>query len=54
VEREPESLDEEPGLKEFRWNPSLSGDGIEEEIQLPRMLRFKGKRSAPLYYYWEL
>lgn len=53
VEREPE-FDEEPGLKEFLENASLSGDATEEEIGFLRKLRFKGKRPAPLYYYREL
>ena len=55
VEKEPESaFDEEPGLKEFLHDTSLSGDATEEEIEFLRKLRFKGKRPAPLYYYREL
>jgi len=55
VEKEPEpAFDEEPGLKEFLHDPSLSGDATEEEIEFLRKLRFKGKRPAPLYYYREL
>lgn len=55
VEKEPEpAFDEEPGLKEFLRDASLSGDATEEEIEFLRKLRFKGKRPAPLYYYREL
>ncbi len=55
VEREPEqSIDEEPGLKEFLQNPSLRSDATKEEIEFLKKLRFKGKRPAPLYYYREL
>jgi transcriptional regulator with XRE-family HTH domain len=52
VEQEPEEpFDEEPGLKAFLQDTSLSGDATEEEIAFLRQLRFKGKRPAPLYYY---
>src|SRR5208282_773672 len=55
VEKEPEpAFDEEPGLKEFLHDSSLSGDATGEEIEFLRKLRFKGKRPAPLYYYREL
>jgi len=55
VDKEPEpTFDEEPGLKEFLGNPSLSGDATEEEIGFLRKLRFKGKTPTPLYYYREL
>src|SRR2546425_1611833 len=55
VEREPEKpLEEEPGLKEFLRDNSLSGDAIEEEIEFLKRLRFKTKRPTPLYYYREL
>jgi len=55
VEREPEQPSgEEPGLREFLRDPSLSGDATEEEIEFLKRLRFKGKRPAPLYYYREL
>ena len=55
VEQEPEhSLDEEPGLKEFIRDPSLSGNATEEEIQFLKRQRFKGRRPTPLYYYREL
>ena len=55
VEREPEQpFDEEPGLKDFLQDPSLSGDATEEEIAFLKKLRFGRKRPAPLYYYREL
>jgi len=55
VEREPEpSLDQEPGLKEFLDDASLSGGATEGEIEFLKKLRFKGKRLTPLYYYREL
>ena len=55
VEKEPESaIEEEPGLKEFLKDASLSGDATEEEIKFLRRLSFKGKRPLALYYYREL
>jgi transcriptional regulator with XRE-family HTH domain len=55
VEREPEEpFDEEPGLKDFLQDPSLSGDATEEEIAFLKKLRFSRKRPTPLYYYREL
>ena len=55
VEREPDQpLQEEPGLNEFLQDASLSGHDAPEEIEFLRMLRFKGKRPTPLYYYREL
>ncbi len=54
VEREPDQPEEEPGLKEFLRDPSLSGDAADEEIDFLKRLRFKGKRPTPLYYYREL
>ncbi len=54
VEREPDQPEEEPGLKEFLRDPSLSGDATDEEIDFLKRLRFKGKRPTPLYYYREL
>ena len=54
VEREPDQPEEEPGLKEFLRDASLSGDATDEEIDFLKRLRFKGKRPAPLYYYREL
>jgi hypothetical protein len=55
VESEPDQpLGEEPGLKEFLRDRSLSGDAVEEEIAFLKRLRFEGKRPTPLYYYREL
>lgn len=55
VEREiDQPVEEEPGLKEFLLDPSLSGDVAEEEIEFLKKLRFRGKRPTPLYYYREL
>jgi transcriptional regulator with XRE-family HTH domain len=55
VERETEpAFEEEPGLREFLENASLSGDATQDEIEFLKKLRFKGKRPAPLYYYREL
>ena len=55
MEKEPEpAFDEEPGLKEFLHDASLSSDASEEEIEFLGKLRFKGKRPTPLYYYREL
>ena len=53
VERGPEPL-EEPGLREFLQDPSLSGTATGEELELLRRLRFKSKRPTALYYYREL
>jgi hypothetical protein len=55
VESESEAVfDEEPGLKEFLHDASLSGDATEEEIDFLCKLRFKEKRPTPLYCYREL
>ena len=54
VERDPDQLEEEPGLKEFLNDSSLSGTATEEETEFLERLRFKGKRPTPLYYYREL
>ncbi len=55
VEKEPETVfHEEPGLKDFLHDASLSGDATEKEIEFLRKLRFSGKRPTPLYYYREL
>jgi transcriptional regulator with XRE-family HTH domain len=54
VEKAPETVDEEPGLKDFLHDASLSGDATEKEIEFLRKLRFSGKRPTPLYYYREL
>ena len=55
VEKEPDQpSEEEPGLKEFLKDSSLSGTATEEEMEFLERLRFKGKRPTPLYYYREL
>jgi len=55
VEKAPEAaFHEEPGLKEFLQDATLSGDATKEEIEFLRKLRFGGKRPTPLYYYREL
>ena len=45
---------EEPGLKGFLQDPSLSGTATPEEVAFLKRLKFKGKRPTPLYYYREL
>jgi transcriptional regulator with XRE-family HTH domain len=55
VEREAEQpLSEEPGLREFLQDPSLSGTATAEEVAFLKQLRFKHTRPTPLYYYREL
>ena len=46
--------EQEPGLKEFLSNASLSHGATKEELEFLRKLRFKGKRPTALYYYREL
>ena len=49
------SSSEEPGLREFLKDRSLSGNATAEEVEFLRHLRFKnGRRPTPLYYYREL
>ena len=48
------TLDEEPGLKRFLQDSSLSSDVSKEEIEFLKKLRFRGRRPTPLYYYREL
>jgi len=45
---------EEPGLREFLRDSSLSGDATDDEIAFLKSLRFGGKRPNRLYYYREL
>jgi len=54
VERDPEAPLEEPGLREFLQDPSLSGSVTTEELEYLKRLRFKSKRPTSLYYYREL
>jgi transcriptional regulator with XRE-family HTH domain len=44
----------EPGFEQFLKDKFLSGDATEEEIEFLKMLKFKGRRPAPIYYYREL
>ena len=50
----PEHLGEEPGLKGFLEDPSLSGTTTAEEVDFLKRLKFQGRRPTPLYYYREL
>lgn len=55
VERESDRpAEDEPGLKQFLRNTSLSGDATGEEIAFLKALKFKDKRPTALYYYREL
>jgi transcriptional regulator with XRE-family HTH domain len=55
VEKEREAaFDEEPGLRKFLSDSSLSGDATKEEIEFLKKLRFKQRRPTTLYYYREL
>ena len=54
VEREPDYLEVEPGLKEFLNDTSLGGTATKEEVAFLKKLRFNGKRPVSLYYYREL
>jgi transcriptional regulator with XRE-family HTH domain len=45
---------QEPGLKGFLEDPSLSGTVTAEELDFLKRLRFQGRRPTPLYYYREL
>ena len=56
LEKEPEGKpQEEPGLREFLKNRTLSADATPEEIDFLRALQFNdGRRPTALYYYREL
>ena len=55
VERESNGPSEdEPGLKEFLRDTSLSSGIAEEEISFLKKLRFSDRRPTALYYYREL
>src|SRR5256714_5868003 len=55
VEREAEQpVSEEPGLKEFLQDSSLSGTATAKELAFLKRLKFQGQRPTPLYYYREL
>ena len=48
------AIDEEPGLREFLQDTSLSGGITREELAFLKRLRFGDKRPSGLYYYREL
>jgi len=55
VEREAEQpVSEEPGLKEFLQDTSLSGTATAKEVEFLKRLKFQGQRPTSLYYYREL
>ena len=55
VEMEPEpAFNEEPGLREFLDDASLSGNVTEDETEFLKKLKFGGTRPNALYYYREL
>ena len=55
VERPPDQpLGQEPGLREFLRDTSLSGGAAEAEVDFLKQLRFNGRRPTALYYYREL
>ena len=54
VERPPDPVELEPGLRAFLNNSSLSGTATKEEVDFLKKLRFNGKRPTSLYYYREL
>jgi len=45
---------EEPGLKAFLQDPSLSGTATAKEVEFLKRLKFQGQRPTPLYYYREM
>ncbi len=49
-----EAVEIEPGFEMFLRDKALSGDATEEEIEFLKMLKFRARRPAPLYYYREL
>ena len=49
-----ESSEEEPGLRKFLKDRSLSTDATLEEVKFLKQLRFKDRRPTALYYYREL
>jgi transcriptional regulator with XRE-family HTH domain len=49
-----ESFVIEPGFEQFLKDGCLSANATEEEIEFLKMLKFKGRRPSPLYYYREL
>jgi len=52
---QPESAgEEEPGLKQFLEDASLSLGATEQEIEFLKGLKFRGRHPTPLFYYREL
>ena len=51
VEREPDDVVLEEGLKEFLADGALSQNVTEQELQFLKRLKFDGKRPTALYYY---
>ncbi|MGH9571929.1 MAG: helix-turn-helix domain-containing protein [Candidatus Acidiferrales bacterium] len=55
VEKEVDApSEEEPGLKRFLRDSTLSGDATEKEIEFLKQLKFKNARPTEIYYYREL
>jgi transcriptional regulator with XRE-family HTH domain len=54
VELRPAQPFEEPGLREFLEDPSLSGDVTAKEREFLQRLTFESQRPTALYYYREL
>lgn len=54
VERGPDEVVDEPGLREFLQHSSLGGTATGEELEFLKRLRFKRERPTALYYYREL
>jgi hypothetical protein len=55
VEQQPaQRIGEEPGLRAFLQDRTLSGNATADEIEFLEKLRFTGHRPTPLYYYREL
>jgi len=54
VERRAGGQLEEPGLRAFLQDNSLSGSATQEELEFLKKLRFKSKQPTALYYYREL
>lgn len=45
---------EEPGFTDFMGNRLMSGTATQEEIEILKSLRFRGRRPTALYYHREL
>jgi len=45
---------DEPGLKQFLQDSSLSGTATAKEVEFLKRLKFEDQRPTPLYYYREL